>query len=411
MILKAKPSGDAVRAELERILSSRTFGPRSALHNLLSWLVEWSLANPESSVKEYTIGVEAFGRPEGYDPQQDAYVRVQASKLRARLQEYYLTEGASDPIRIELPKRQFLLEFHEQGVAAQPAPEPVASLSSPVSSRSRLLIIALALWAIAATAALLLRDGVPPLPISDDLTRVWRPFLHASRPVLISLGTHQFYSYSDGFLREPSLDTAPPQQVADRLAALAKVLDSRPLRPSQGYTGTGQATGAFLLGKFFGTAGSQAQLVRSSSLSWDDISGHNVIFLGSAKSNPQIDAIPLDRPFRIDDQRIVNAAPAPGQRGEWSAVPETPQQQRQEFALLSFLPGLHGSGEILIIEAGTTTAIWAGAMYLTDRRYAQELVAKVAGSGEMPAHYQAVLRVFVRDAVPVKVVYETHRTI
>ena len=411
MILKAKPSGEAVRAELERILSSRTFGPKSALHNLLAWLVEWSLSNPETAVKEYTIGVEAFGKPESYDPQQDAYVRVQASKLRAKLQEYYLTEGALDPIRIELPKRQFLIEFHDQPPPAQRHVEQ-ATASAPAAARwPKLLLVMIALWAVAATALVVFRNPSSRTLVAESLASVWQPFLHTSRPVLISLGTHQFYSYEGGVVREPGLDAATQQQVSERLGALASALGSRPLRPSQGYTGTGQATGAFLLGRFFGTAGSPVQLVRSSTLSWDDISGHNVIFLGSAKSNPQIDAIPLERPFRIENQLIVNAVPEPGQPSGWATVPETSQQQRQEFALISFLPGLHGSGEILIIEAATTTAIWAAAMYLTDPRYAQELVNKVGGASSMPRHYQAVLRVYVRDAVPVKVVYETHRNI
>ena len=94
MILKTHEQASEVREQLARILSSRTFGPRSAVHTLLAWLVARTIAEPETAIKEYTIGVEAFGRRADYDPQQDAYVRVQAGKLRQKLQEYYLTAAA-----------------------------------------------------------------------------------------------------------------------------------------------------------------------------------------------------------------------------------------------------------------------------------------------------------------------------
>ena len=99
------------------------------MHTLLAYLVEKTLTEAEKPLKEYTIGVEAFGRPEGYDPQQDAYVRVQAGKLRQKLNEYYTGEGSSDPIHIELPKRQFLLEFQHR--------QPTETAAEPVVDRQR----------------------------------------------------------------------------------------------------------------------------------------------------------------------------------------------------------------------------------------------------------------------------------
>jgi hypothetical protein len=38
-------------------------------------------------------------------------VRVQASRLRAKLLEYYTSEGKDDPILIELPKGQYAPVF------------------------------------------------------------------------------------------------------------------------------------------------------------------------------------------------------------------------------------------------------------------------------------------------------------
>ena len=61
--------------------------------------------------KEYTIGVQVFGRPEDFDPRVDAIVRVEASRLRARLKEYYEGNGKDDHIVIELPRGNYAPVF------------------------------------------------------------------------------------------------------------------------------------------------------------------------------------------------------------------------------------------------------------------------------------------------------------
>ena len=45
-----------------------------------------------------------LGRSAGFDPQNDSTVRVQAGRLRVKLEEYYSHEGADDAIVVELPK-------------------------------------------------------------------------------------------------------------------------------------------------------------------------------------------------------------------------------------------------------------------------------------------------------------------
>lgn len=408
METKRQPSEDEIRGALEAILHSRTFGAQSSLLLLLSYLVNRTLSDPQTPLKEYTIGVEVFGKPESYDPQQDAYVRAQASRLRQKLLEYYATEGMADPVRIELPRRQFLLQFHKQ-----PAPPAGAA---PGRGPNYWKISAIFLFfALLATLAVVGRRSVSKAGAkepSSEMRAIWGNFLRSPRPVVLCLGTHQFYSYQGGFIREPALDRAPPEAVQHRLDELALLLKKGPLRPNHGYTGTGQATAAFLLGKFFGDLGVHADLIRSSSLTWDSISGHNVIFLGSAKSNPQIHSLPADWAFRIEGESIVNRQPLPGEPESWNVIREREGRERTEFALLSFLAGLHRVGEILVIESSTTTGIWAGAKFLTEEIYARELVRKLSkGANPVPNHYQAVLRVSVRDGVPLKIVYEAHRPI
>lgn len=113
MVIKLMPAQHAdeagsadrniVALQLARILSSPDFINAGKLAAFLEYVITKSLAGKAEHIKEYTIGVDVFGKPESFDPRLDTLVRVQASKLRGRLEKYYSGQGLEDPIRIELP--------------------------------------------------------------------------------------------------------------------------------------------------------------------------------------------------------------------------------------------------------------------------------------------------------------------
>jgi TolB-like protein len=119
MLHAGKPGAEAVRAQLQKILSSPGFAASERPSRFLSYIVEQALEGHH--LKETVLGVEVFGRKPTYDPRLDGVVRVEAVKLRARLKEYYQGEGRQDPIRIDLPKGGYLPSFE----AVEPA-EPRA---------------------------------------------------------------------------------------------------------------------------------------------------------------------------------------------------------------------------------------------------------------------------------------------
>ena len=96
------PSAQAICAELERVLAAPYFSRSRGLSQFLRFIVEQTLAGRASELKEHTIGVEVFERGAGFDPRIDPIVRVQAGKLRERLERYYHQEGSTDQVRIVL---------------------------------------------------------------------------------------------------------------------------------------------------------------------------------------------------------------------------------------------------------------------------------------------------------------------
>jgi eukaryotic-like serine/threonine-protein kinase len=152
-------AAEAIEQQLARILDSQTFKSAERSKALLRFIVQEALADRTSRLKDYTLGVEVLGRGEQFDPRTDPIARVEASRLRSRLDLYYGTEGASDPIRILVPKGGYIPEFGTRGAAASepeahPPPESVVVHTSAPPGRIW-LVAAAAIAAALATAALI----------------------------------------------------------------------------------------------------------------------------------------------------------------------------------------------------------------------------------------------------------------
>ena len=107
-------SADIHREELKRVLTSILFSEAPVRRKLLSFLAEKYFSGSAGELKEYAIGVELFSKRQSYSPQEDPSVRVQTSRLRTRLEEYYRTEGAASHTVIRLPKGSFTLTFEDR---------------------------------------------------------------------------------------------------------------------------------------------------------------------------------------------------------------------------------------------------------------------------------------------------------
>jgi tetratricopeptide (TPR) repeat protein len=96
-----------IEEELGRVLQSKTFSRASRLRKFLEYIVQEQLAGNGGQLKEYQIGVAVFERGGSFDPCIDTIVRVEAIKLRARLDAYFEDEGATEPVRISIPKGSY----------------------------------------------------------------------------------------------------------------------------------------------------------------------------------------------------------------------------------------------------------------------------------------------------------------
>jgi predicted ATPase len=108
------PPGASIRSHLHRLLDSRTLANAPGLRRLLEHVVIQTIEGQPDRLKEYTLGVDVFQRGTSFDPHTDTIVRVSARRLRAKLEQYYRTEGLTDTVVISLPKGRYAPEFRSR---------------------------------------------------------------------------------------------------------------------------------------------------------------------------------------------------------------------------------------------------------------------------------------------------------
>ena len=121
------PTEREIRDQIERIVLSVAFRTSDRLKHFLPFVAGEALQGKSDTLKEYSVGVHVFGRETAFDPRTDPVVRVQARRLRARLERYYKEEGQHDEIVVDLPKGGYAPVFRCREVTVAPKP-PAANV-------------------------------------------------------------------------------------------------------------------------------------------------------------------------------------------------------------------------------------------------------------------------------------------
>jgi hypothetical protein len=428
-------SQEELYEQIDRIVKSETFRNSDALQRLLRYLGEKVAAGEADQLKEYTIGVEGMGRPSTYNPAHDASTRMQIGRLRQKLAIYYSDEGKNDPFLITLPKGSFKLSLDTVSQAptsetpASPAidmtPSPSA-LTSPRPVRTSgnhtallyAAIFLLATWAVAATTRLVFDHRRLPNAV-DDLTpalrELWQPFLESDRPLFIGIGDPVFVEFKDWvFLRLPGqTDWRDPQNAA-RIAAIQKALDlgSSDIQITHRYAGIGEVNSAFMLGKFLAPWFPHISLIRSSELSWQELSGTNLLFIGGASDfRARLKNMPTELDVTYEDHGIRVRTPNPGEPDFLPDVsPHGSYEEGENFALITHVPGPDGEGDIEAFTSKSSAAAVGAVQWYSSPEHAAYLVTKLRNKrGAIPRYYQLVLRVRFKGGVPIETSYVLHR--
>jgi hypothetical protein len=408
-------AAEDIRAQVGRLIRSKTFETSDVHRRLLQYLSEKSISGEADRLKEYTIGLEAFGKPPTYDPKHDSIVRLQAGRLRQKLEAYYQTEAAGDAVRVSMPKGAFKLNF-EPVVAQEHAQGPPWNPRRTIVLLSTALAVAL-IWAVASTFGILRLHREAEVVAerwTPELESLWGPFLQSPRPLMVCLGTPMFVRFPDfGLFRDPKVNDWQEIEQSERFVAARKALGGKGIFASYAYTGAGEASAAFLLSGLLSTRKRDVLLTRSNILSWEQVVDDDVVFVGPPKFNLQLQAAALAQDIVIEAAGIRNQKPQPGEPVflQDRLVPEKPSEG-ETHALISRTPGLSGVGELLVIAGNGSSDTLAAAEWLTEPLRARELVRRLrTPSGEIPRYFQVVVKVAFKQGIPVQSSYVFHHVL
>jgi hypothetical protein len=390
------------REEVQRLIRSPLLHGSEALCHLLQYLAEHALESPQIPTKEYQIATEVFGRPPNFDPRLDSTVRVQTSRLRSKLAEYYATSRTEDAWQIEIPKGSYSLLFKKRVVKeAAPVPAPVvvpAPAPSPLPGGLRAIFWLVIGAAVASTAFLIFRPGrhvdvqSPPNAPASALVTFWQTAVPHSEPSpLVVFSNAEFVGRPETGLRY----RRPGESV------LEGIFD--------GYTGVGEVIAIHALDDLFQHLGRRFLLKRGRLLNWDDTKDRDLIFVGSPSENEALRDLPQNKDFvferpdsgpRRGDLGIRNLHPRATEQ-DWyfgsSGLPMT-----QDYALIELGDGASAAQRMLLL-AGTSTFGTQGAVEFAcreDKTTALISALSQLGPTKRLSRMSVLLRVKVEGGVP-----------
>ncbi len=100
-------TAEQIEKSLAKIVESASFEKAGRPVKFLEFVVRRAIRKPGESPPEAEIAQAVFGRAD-FDPRLDPIVRVEAARLRKRLEDYYAAEGKGDAVQIRLPPRGYL---------------------------------------------------------------------------------------------------------------------------------------------------------------------------------------------------------------------------------------------------------------------------------------------------------------
>jgi hypothetical protein len=396
--------------QVDKLINSHSLRGSESLCKLLRYLAEHSLDHPGVALKEYQIATEVLGRSGGFDPQSDSTVRVQAGRLRVKLEEYYSHEGPEDSVVVELPKGSYALTFHVRtpsiGLTEVPSARAGASetgerrsATQPSSRGWAIAVVGLSvlLAAALATSALLLSNrSRVQAGATESVPAVyqvfWNRFVTGSRPPWLIFSNGSFVGRPETGMRYFNASEDARSLILDH------------------YTGVGEVLAVHQLDRVFVLFNQQLQVKRGSLFSLDDAKNNDLIFVGSPAENLTLRDIPGTKEFvfqriasgpRKGDLGVLSLHPQPREAQVFLGSPSN-QATTEDYAVIGLVPGIDPARSVLILAGTTTFGTQAAAEYVCRQDSLAELLKRlgVARASDLKP-FEALLRVKVTHGVPV----------
>jgi hypothetical protein len=402
---------DQYLEQIDRLVNSHILHGSESLCKLLRYLAAHVLTHPGEPLKEYEIATQVFHRPADFDPQLDSTIRVQAGRLRVKLAEYYGSEGAEDPILVDLPKGGYVLAFHHRtsatnkGLSVTPHGSRHQEAANLHTSRN---------WAIAVIVLLILLAAAVTVIETRLAGRTTAEAIAAAHTEPVPAAFRTFWGSFISGPEEPWVifsNGAFVGRPETGMRYFDPARDSRELILDH-YTGVGEVLAVHDLDHVFALLGRPILVKRGSLLSLDDAKHNNLIFLGSPAENLTLREIPSTQEFvfqrltsgpRKGDLAIVNVHPQAGEPSVFLAS-SAKLPLSEEYSVIARVRERNPTQSVMILAGTTTIGTQAAAEYICGPQTLEDLLQRlgISNTSEMKP-FEAVLRVKVTRGVPVAI--------
>ncbi len=420
------PAREDREQALRSVLESQTFARSEQLKNFLRYVCELEISGRGGEIKEYSIGVEALGRPSSYSTTADSSVRRRAFELRHKLEEAYNGELASSEVRIELPKGSYVpvFRFHD----AMPVDGPVPAIEgAPRSARSSLRTVALAAAIGFVLGAITMRLLWPTYPGASAgaaiLQEAWGPLASPQGNVLVCVASNfHMLVRSGGFSPDSDLPSFP---VPPEIQGFYRKVNPLPegavltMRPAPNVANLGVVGGVASVSSTLHALSVQYHILPERSAPLASFRNRNVILFGDPiNSFAAAQLLSRGRLTVVQDpatNRLVirDRQKPPTDPPAFSRREGRPDDSAQVYGLLTVLPSEGASGEprrTLIVSGISQVGIQGAMEFFASPERLAELKNhfRLDGLSTFPKAYQLVVRCTAQDSLPLSCGYAAH---
>ncbi|HZR30204.1 MAG TPA: hypothetical protein VFA71_15610 [Terriglobales bacterium] len=390
----AVPSPEEILAQIERILSSSSFRGSTPVQRLLRYLGRHAIEHPGETVKEYELATEGLGRSNEFDPRVDAVVRLTASRLRAKLAEYYLHDGADDAILLDIPKGVYVLDSSYRAARAElPARTETQQVATPAVHVFPWRRNLFSPWTLAAVLGLgcamltwqnmRLRSKAGPAGttsheaastgvLSPHVEHLWRSLFPDRRQVSVVTSDANLLFLTDFMNRAASLDEyraqGYPLNLIDRNVADLAVRQVMQEHMKTFLTTSQDSLGVADLASVMDRYRIPFKVIYARDARLAPDSEDNIVLLGNQMGNPWVELFNHKVNFVYEwnpqQKRAVlrNLSPKAGEKDVYAAKPG----KSKSYATVVYAARPNGLGTVLMIGGTDATAVEVGTRFLTD---------------------------------------------
>lgn len=384
-----EPSVEERRELIDRVATSAQFGRSTRLRDFLLYVGSQSLKEDCPEIHEQEIGAKVFGRSASYDRSQDNIVRVNATELRKRIELYFATEGAHEPLILEIPRGGYMPIFYRRVSSVPAAPvqlersSELAAIALSVEEsfpavqqprRAHFLWIGIAAVLAIACIVLLqqntaLRSAGAPWAGRPEVEAFWKEFAKGQQEIDIVLPdaslilseelTHRRMTLDDyldhNYVNHDGVNSLSPDRVSDLRGAFShNIVTLGDFRAAQQILALTPLTPSL-------------RLQHARFYTVDSIKRNSFILIGGRKSNPWTGLFDEQMNFSLDfdtehsqyQSFVTNHHPRPDEQAIYTSTADT------GYSVIAYLPNPSGTGNVIVLAGTGSEATSVAAEFLT----------------------------------------------